>query len=211
MNKKQISEEAIEVLFDYEQIKNRLFIKALPIAHVWIDRLPHVQVGDIARCYALDMNGVAEFGEGEIVTVNNDLAKKWGIDIQQLDKDAFQYSKINRPFSLKTMEETMSEMFGIFLPEDEQAPMWVLRSGEFYGAGAVFYPYALEAAAEKLGGDFYILPSSIHEVILVSCDNNQEELAEIVKSVNSTEVEENERLSNNVFRYEKERKILMMV
>lgn len=66
------------------------------------------------------------------------------------------------------------------------------------------YPGFLDQAAEALGGDFYVLPSSAHEVLLVADDGSMEigYLEEMVRSVNETEVSPAERLSDNVYHYD---------
>ena len=65
----------------------------------------------------------------------------------------------------------------------------------------------MEKAAETIGDDFYILPSSIHETILVPVRGKEDEadkLAEMVACVNSSEVPDTEILSNHVYRYRRQ-------
>ena len=69
----------------------------------------------------------------------------------------------------------------------------------------MLYENELHELAENLGSDLYILPSSIHEVLAVSSDlTSPEELAEMVVQVNMEEVSLNERLSNQVYHYDKD-------
>ena len=76
--------------------------------------------------------------------------------------------------------------------------------GMNYGAGVLAYPGFLDDAAEKLGGDFFILPSSIHEVLLMRDDGGikAQELKDIISSVNKSEVMPEERLSDHAYRYD---------
>ena len=63
--------------------------------------------------------------------------------------------------------------------------------------------------AEKIGSDLYILPSSIHEVIAVSADfGSPDELAEMVYEINMDQVDINDRLSNQVYCYDKDLRTL---
>ena len=63
--------------------------------------------------------------------------------------------------------------------------------------------------AEKIGSDLYILPSSIHEVIAVSTDfGSPDELAEMVYEINMDQVDINDRLSNQVYCYDKDLRTL---
>ena len=71
------------------------------------------------------------------------------------------------------------------------------------GAAAILNDTARQEIAEKLG-DFYVLPSSIHEVMIVpkSTGRSLEELELMVRSVNSSEVEPDEVLSDHVYEYD---------
>ena len=65
------------------------------------------------------------------------------------------------------------------------------------------YDNLLRTFAERIGGDFYILPSSTHEVLFVpaSVGMDVEYLRQMVHDVNEAEVSEQEFLSNNVYYY----------
>jgi hypothetical protein len=81
------------------------------------------------------------------------------------------------------------------------------------GAAALFYPDVKDKAAELIGSDYYILPSSTHEVILVpdSAGINPKELCEMVKQANRTVVDEKDILSDNVYHYDKDSRDLSRV
>lgn len=71
------------------------------------------------------------------------------------------------------------------------------------GAGAMFCDALLEKIQTKLDSDFYLLPSSIHEVIIVPDEGgfDRSELDAMVKTINETEVDANDRLADHVFYY----------
>ena len=77
--------------------------------------------------------------------------------------------------------------------------------GAFMGASVIQYPGFMDMAAEKVGGDFFILPSSIHEVLLLPDDGRADhhELAAMVQAINAAEVAPADRLSDNVYHYDK--------
>ena len=68
------------------------------------------------------------------------------------------------------------------------------------------YPDFIKEASDKLHDNFYILPSSIHEVILVpeSSAPPLKDLQEMVKEINATEVSPEDKLSDSVYRYDRE-------
>lgn len=71
------------------------------------------------------------------------------------------------------------------------------------GAGAMFCNELLEKIQTKLDCDFYLLPSSIHEVIIVPDEGgyDRSELDAMVRTINATEVDANDRLADHVFYY----------
>ena len=69
----------------------------------------------------------------------------------------------------------------------------------------MLYTDSIQELAEKMGSDLYILPSSINEVLAVSADSyDPYELADMVVEVNMNQVELAERLSNQVYHYDKD-------
>lgn len=88
--------------------------------------------------------------------------------------------------------------------EKQQIPMHILsNSNGINGASAILYTDILKEFSANQNSDFYILPSSIHEVILVpySVKLSKEALKEMVLSVNQTQVPTDEVLSNQVYIY----------
>ncbi len=67
----------------------------------------------------------------------------------------------------------------------------------------MLYPEVLKNFSERLGQDFYVLPSSVHEVILVPVNSeaDQESLRGIVTDINRTQVAEEEILADSVYFY----------
>lgn len=89
--------------------------------------------------------------------------------------------------------------------EPEQA-MWVITNERgIDGAASMLYEDELHSLAEGLERNLYILPSSVHEVIAVSVDMGEPEtLARMVAEINMDHVELDERLSNQVYHYDKD-------
>ena len=100
------------------------------------------------------------------------------------------------------MVDAFFEMDSVY--EDNMMPMFVAtNSKKVNGAGVILYDGLLRTFAEKIGGDFYILPSSVHEVIFVPANGDMDAryLIQMVKEVNATEVSPDEVLSDNVYMY----------
>ncbi len=80
-------------------------------------------------------------------------------------------------------------------------PGFVLTNSRFFwGAGALFYPGIINRIHELLGGDFYVLPSSVHELILIAVDDQDpQQLVDLVRSANLSVVRDNEILANDLY------------
>ena len=72
------------------------------------------------------------------------------------------------------------------------------------GAGVIFYPEFMDNMGELLGNDFFILPSSIHQMLILPDDGqvDAEMLRDMVKEVNATQVAPAERLTNDVYHFD---------
>lgn len=97
---------------------------------------------------------------------------------------------------------------GVLEEEWGDRPMlYVATNGKrYYGATVILDKDFLAMAAERIGGSYYILPSSIHEVMLLSCGGDAalplSELAQMVSEINATKVAPEDVLSNTVYRYD---------
>ena len=139
------------------------------------------------------------------ITVNSRNAAYWGVTREQLMRDALENSLQQDMESLVTMEELLEQLGGGCgsAGDEGRKGMYVLSNeSRVNGAAVLVYPGILEKCAAKAGGDYFIIPSSIHEVlILVEEEARTRELLELVRNVNDERVFEEERLSYHLYRY----------
>lgn len=96
--------------------------------------------------------------------VTNSMLEHYGITAGQLQQDAFASAVSHKPFEIKTMAEVLNELMGAEIIPEDAMPIYVASNQErIHGAGVIAYPKFMEEAEKRLGGDFYVLPSSIHE------------------------------------------------
>ncbi len=215
-NLENVPEFDIESLTDYSVMKEKLSMEVVSAERnaEMLESVPHKQMEDMAVVYrlVLDKNNA---GNGTIL-VTNDLMEQFGVTPEQLHEDAVKNAPEIRPSEIKGMSEVLGEMMGndmapIIDPADEQ--MFVATvPDKVHGAGVIAYPDFMENAAVKLEGDFYVIPSSVHEVILVK-DNGQmtaDQLEAMVKDVNATQVAPEDRLTDHVYHYDSEAHIFEM-
>ena len=197
---------------DYDQVKGKLLMQVIPVEQnrERLSQIPHKTIEDIAVVYRISVSNSADHSATALVT--NEMLENFGITQEQLHQDAVASQVANRPPTLRNMAEVMSEMTpGNF--EFPESPLWVACvEGSVHGAAAVQCPEFMEQAAEKLGGDFFVLPSSIHECLFVP-DNGEFDrryLEEMVRTINKTEVEPADRLSDRVYHYDSRDKVFEM-
>lgn len=212
---------AIDVasLTNYDQMKDKLVMEVVSIEAnaELLENVPHKEMEDMAVVYrfVLDSN---DDGRATILATNQ-LIETMGVTPEQLHADAMENAPELKPAVIKGMSEVMAEMMGMSPedlammgmptdPADEQ--MYVATTpDQIHGAGIIAYQDFMDKAAEKVGGDFFILPSSIHELLIVP-DNGQmdlEQLQDMVREVNATQVAPEEKLTDNVYHYDSKEKV----
>ncbi len=105
------------------------------------------------------------------------------------------------------MQELICEMTGISLEEND-VKMYVLTNKEkMYGASAMLYSDEIAGLSERLNSDILILPSSVHEVLLLPDDREHKYdfYRRMVKEVNTTQVDPEEILSYSLYRYSRKK------
>ena len=188
----------------YETVKDHLVMQVVPVEpnKEMLENIPHKTVEDIAVVYRVELLNAYDSSATTLVT--NQLLDQYGVTPEQLHADAVVAQITNHPPVLKNMSEMMAEMSGGMFDMPE-SPMWVATvEGGVNGASVTQIPDFLEEAADRLGGDFFVLPSSVHEVLFIRDDGSfeREQLESMVQGVNATEVSEADFLSDSVYHYD---------
>lgn len=208
----------IDSLTDYSKMKETLAMEVVSAEanQEMLATVPHQNMEDMAVVYRFVLNSDDE-GRASIL-VTNQMLETMGVTPEQLHADAMENAPQIRPAEIKGMSEVMAEMMGVeqaemmgifpVAPEDEQ--MYVATvPDKVHGAGVLAYQDFMDKAAERAGGDFFILPSSIHEILIVP-DNgkmNLKDLEAMVREVNATQVAPADKLTDSVYHYDSKDKI----
>ena len=219
----QIKEECL----DTSKLKDKVFFSLINAEQnrELLNTVPHREFEDLAIVYRWNIGA----GSDGVYTnlVDNDLAKKEGLTENDLYNAANKNTKELFPVLVKNMNEFISEiMFGdselsgemeeefkevMMETQDERSMYVITNESKLFGATSMLYEETLYELAEKIGSDLYILPSSIHEVIAVSADfGSPDEWAEMVYEINMDQVDINDRLSNQVYCYDKDLRTLRL-
>lgn len=219
----QIKEECL----DTSKLKDKVFFSLINAEQnrELLNTVPHREFEDLAIVYRWNIGA----GSDGVYTnlINNELAEKEGVTEEELFKAANENTKNLFPVTVKNMNEVISEIIfdlGELDAEmskefeevvndvpDERSMYVISNASKLFGAASMLYEEPLHKLSEKLGSDLYILPSSTHEVIAISSNFGEpEELAEMVYEINMEQVDINDRLSNQVYHYDKDLRTLRL-
>lgn len=167
---------------------------------------PYVEFFDLAVVFYYLVE--EETLENGMIQITNEHKRLWDVDTSMLLEAADQNSRLllgTKVMDLKRLLEAEYGMPKEVLDPMESGGMKILsnRKGHL-GASSILYPGLLKSVAKMEGCSLYLLPSSIHEFILLPDRDNQDvsELEETVSQVNKENVSEEEFLSNNVYYYD---------
>ena len=156
---------------DYESLCSNVMMEAVSREKnaEYLQNVPHFDMADLSIIYRVNVSGNREHGLG-VVTVDNKLLDSLGISQDQFQKDILDRALNGEPPVLRSLTEVMGGVFGIDASEPDGGLFLANNNEALYGASVIAIPGFLDQAAEKLGGSFYILPSSIHEVLFLRND-----------------------------------------
>ncbi len=167
--------------------------------------MPHIPWMDLAIVFYLYI----QENENGIMTaaISDHHMKTWGVTVHDLYHD----SLLNTPrlfppviSSMACILESLDPKHLQHQPAFPETPFYVLTNQNgINGAACILYKDVIKNFAEGMDRDILILPSSIHEVLLLPDDDplSYDELGHLVTHINQTEVVAEDRLSNQVYLY----------
>ena len=200
---------------NYEKARGHVYFKLINYERnkVLLTKIPYIPYLDLAVVFYYRQEK-GKF-QGATMLIHNCNLEAWKIDPRQLLEDAVMNTSRKLPYSLQGMDALIRELSG---DEDQglytgEEIMYVLSNQEkCFGAAALLYPHLLSHISKIFRKNFYVLPSSVHECILVPDQGQYSriELTRMVREVNQTQVEADEILSDQVYYYDRQQEKLMM-
>lgn len=176
--------------------------------------IPYVDFLDLAICFYYAYNG-SMLGEGTIL-IHDSHMKYWNANIKDLMNLAKENTPRLFPGRLTPMREVLEEMMGIHenLSPEQEIPLTVLtNTRRTHGAACILYPGMLESIGEKKKNGFYIIPSSVHEVLILEKTGAEapEEMKKMIHEVNTQHVAAEEVLSDNLYYFDFSTKTIRII
>lgn len=172
--------------------------------------LPHRNFLDLSIIYRLivneDVNGIHS------AKITNELAEMIGMNESQLYQSAFNNTKRLFPSFVRNLSDVVrqsliedgvpDEVIDGLISDNIPIPMFVITNTKnINGAAAILYDDVLHELANNLESDLYLFPSSIHDIVAIPAEGDPDELSSMVADINRTQVCTQERLSDNVYFY----------
>ena len=209
----------VNILKHFDTIKDKIVYKVVNYRsnEKLLEQVPHKRILDLAVVFYCLLDN--EYGRSATALTYNNNLKNWNVTIDDVYKAALK----NTPDLLHSKISSMAALFekcGVNVDGEEvdlkdyvPSDMYVLTNeSKLNGAACILYENVLYDFAQKLGADLYILPSSVHEVILLPKLSmfEKDELVNMVKEVNTEGVAADEVLSDHVYEYNRTERLITM-
>ena len=162
-----------------------------------LEKIPHRQFLDLAVIYRCFLNANTSF------IITNDAMEL----LETNQNELWEAAEANvDEYECKSVSEFIRKKFGVYVPDE---PLYfVTNKLKLYGSSVMLGTEPFRGLAKRFNSDLYIIPSSIHEVLVIPISElpdteveDLEGLRAMVGIVNNNDVEEQEVLSQNVYLY----------
>lgn len=212
------SNEVVDISFftDFEKVKTKIICSLVnyELNEELLKDIPHYRFLDLVIIFKVYIDSFVD-GIATILIRNKHL-DIWNVSKETLKNLAIPNTPRILPYELSNMGTILNELLESegedFNELNLEIPMYVLSNKvHMYGAVSLLYEDILKELSNKLNSDLYILPSSIHELILipVSSRMDEEEFSQMVKEVNATQLSKDEILSDHVYYYNRATNLIM--
>ncbi len=203
-------------LMDFKKIKNKVVFKLINLERnkKFLADVPYLRLFDLAIVFSV----IVSMDRDEIAstTIRNSLLNLWGADIDTLLELARRNTPKLLPASIRDMKQVKMDILDNDISDEAKeqlAQMDTSGAGqEMYvasncsginGAAVMLYDGLIRNFANDIEADLFIIPSSIHELILLPVKGHMrpDDIREMIDEVNITKVQPNEVLGDNVYLY----------
>lgn len=203
-------------LLNYEKVKQGIVYKLINTEKnkELLNDIPHIEFLDLSIVFQYLVTQ-EELGIAAIL-IHNVHQKLWGVSVEDLYQAAKENTCALLKYEIKSMSEVLFDIIeeaGTEEPDDymmemsDSIPMYVLTNKRRVdGAACMLYPDLLHHFSDKIGKNLFIIPSSIHEVLILPADHDVQELEvrRMIKEVNDTQVSTEEILSYSLYFYDRQ-------
>jgi hypothetical protein len=202
----------VDVPLEYESIKDRVIYQVLN-KETNRNNLRERIYSDIGqgfvKVYAIHKE-LNEIGESGSIPITHNLMRCHGYDMEKIQEAAEKNTPQIYPAAFCGVEQTLFDGRQDELTNDNpdgEGLYYLSNVTRCRGAGVLFYPGMQEKIAEHFRESYYVLPSSVHEVLIVTekVGKTAQELENTVRDINHKFISREDFLSNKVLMYDREK------
>lgn len=198
---------------DYHRVSGKLYCRLIGAEanEALLKQIPYEEWLDMAVVYYYSVE--EEIIENATILIHREHLALWNITEEELKKTAWENTIRDFPPVYKSMQEilrefsqadpgTTEEEKKMYQEQVVDTPLHVLtNTGRMFGAVALCYPGQLKKIGLEIRGNFWVIPSSIHECLILPDDGNQNQKAldQMVREINASQLEPQEVLSDHVY------------
>ena len=204
-----------EIKKGFQTVKDRLSMRLVNAEknQQRLKNIPWIPFLDLAVTFCLEFT--EEGGEMRSIEVNHELMEKWNVTSQDLYQVALGNMEKRNDGIFCSLSEYMENVLGMSLGEEnpEEKFLYIMTNKKsVYGAVEILRPGELERRAEKIGRDLIVLPSSVHETLILpyTAGLDIEGLRMMVRKTNADTVINEEQLSDQIYLYRRDKDTLMI-
>lgn len=225
-NSLSASEPDLEFFGNFEEIKNKLMCKVInkDRNEELLRSVPYVECLDLAIVFYIIVE-MSHNHQGTVL-IKNEHMERWKAKLDDIYEAALKNTKEELGTCIWNIEDVLLDMIDHSVQNEERkedlkamiendmshikrSPLYVMSNkSKCLGAACMLDQETLKKFSERINSSFYILPSSIHELILVPDDDTdplfKEHLLDMVIEVNATQIDADEFLADRVYRFPRE-------
>lgn len=212
----------IDTITDYEKVKSLITTKVLSAKtnKSLLRERPSTRLNDFAVFYQIEVGNMP--GGRASIPITNELLHRFNVPVSEIHKVAVENTERLFPSKLCAMESALFGLEENFFSCSEyhqpDFPMLILTNSELNGGASVIAnPDVLFRVSEVINDSYYVLPSSVHEVIILPKTAVKErgmspkEMGEMVRCINASEVTKEEQLSDHIYEFDKDTNVFEAV
>lgn len=201
---------------NYQDVQDRIYCKLINYDknRELLKEVPHMRWLDLAIvCYYI-VN--PEIMQDASILIRTEHIRQWKIEDWQLIQNAWDITREHMRPVYKTLHSVLKEMQVNLILEPENTgddSLYILTNElKTFGAVLIADPKRQKEIAQRIRGDYYVLPSSVHECLILPCCEADDEqmLITMIREINRTQVAPQEVLSDNLYYYDAHREIMMV-
>lgn len=208
-----------DVYQDFSNVKNKICYKLISMDknEALLEEIPYIPYLNLAICFYCILEG--EFtGMGTVLIYNRHM-EMWNTSVSELYELARENTQRLLPFYFCSMKDILQKVLAGLEVEtpnryEDELSMYVLTNEQKHlGAIALLYDNVLELIYQTFQSNFYILPSSVHEVIVLpeNSEISRYFLQSMVREINATAIKPQEFLSDEIYYYDREMRQIQLI